>query len=472
MSNSQETAGRWYEGVTRYQWLVLIIASLGWVFDVFEGQIFVASMNEAMPALVPERVRGLAQKEQAKYVAFYNNVALGAFLLGGALGGVLFGMLSDRIGRVKTMVYTIVMYSVFTSFSAVSQTWWHMAVFRFLVAMGVGGEWAVASALVAEVFPQPARARSLAIFHASSVFGTLLAIAAGWFVVAEPTVRLSLGFTNEPWELAGWRAGFLLGVVPALLIIWIRLSLHEPEHRARHTPSEAAGETKPAGNVAALFQSGLARRTLVGVGLAAVGLATFWGTHIYGKDTLRKNAEAPYRAALPPDASEDEVKEQLKPYAKLFKRWEMIGMILVTVGGGRGLVAFGPLCEWIGRRGAFLAFHLGGLVAAVILFQFVSGKLWLMLFLPIFGCLTLGMHAGYAVYFPQLFPTRLRGTGSGFCFNMGRVLAAPVLVISGLMQRDWKISLESAATILSFLFLVGVVLLHFAPETKGQDLPE
>src|SRR5215212_1699621 len=119
----------WYTGVTRYQWLVLLIASLGWVFDTFEGQIFVASMNEAMPSLLPVGTDA-ATKD------FYNKIALGAFLLGGAVGGVLFGMLSDRIGRTRTMIWTILMYSCFTCVTALAQTWWQMAALRFLVAMG------------------------------------------------------------------------------------------------------------------------------------------------------------------------------------------------------------------------------------------------------------------------------------------------------------------------------------------------
>src|SRR5262249_19522669 len=160
--------------ITRYQWVVLVIASLGWVFDVFEGQVFVATEKEAMPELL-----GGAS---AQNVDLHTNLALGAFLLGGAAGGVLFGTLSDRIGRQKTLSLTILVYAVFTCLSAFSRTWWQMALFRFLVALGVGGEWAVASTFVAEVFPMRARAWSQSIFHASSVLGTFLAIAAGTFV--------------------------------------------------------------------------------------------------------------------------------------------------------------------------------------------------------------------------------------------------------------------------------------------------
>src|SRR5437773_5317425 len=122
---------RWYSGITGYQWLVLAIASLGWIFDVFEGQVFVASMNEAMPSLLPAD----ADEPTSK---LYNNIALGAFLAGGALGGVVFGALGDRIGRARTMVITILMYSFFTCLTAFSKKWLQIVVLRFLVALGVG----------------------------------------------------------------------------------------------------------------------------------------------------------------------------------------------------------------------------------------------------------------------------------------------------------------------------------------------
>lgn len=474
--------GPWYSGITRYQWLVLIIASLGWVFDIFEGQIFVASMNEAMPSLVAE---GTSQGT----IAYYKLITLAAFLVGGALGGVVFGMLSDRIGRKKTMSLTIITYSLFTCVSAFSMDWWHMAVLRFLVAMGVGGEWAVASTMVAEEFPKKARARVSGIFHASSVFGTYLAIGTATLFIGNETIHAwakDIGYPSAPW-----RIGFGVGVLPALLIIWIRRSLKEPESwvkaksRAQDTPAEEMGR------IADLFRGSLGLRTFVGVTLAAVGLATFWGAHIFGKDLLRRDVEKQYLAESRTDVSAlsaDEKQEILKPHLPVIKRWEMLGMFLVTTGGGIGLLCFGPLCERIGRRPAFLFFHLGGLVISLICFQLLSGVGVLIAVLPIFGFLTLGMHAGYAIYFPELYPTRLRGTGAGFCFNFGRIVAAPILIISGKMQQkpiedpNWfedltntfayGLSLENTASILSVLFLLGVVVLVFAPETKGEELPE
>jgi hypothetical protein len=141
-----------------------------------------------------------------------------------------------------------------------------------------------------------------------------------------------------------------------------------------------------------------------------------------------------------------------------------------------GLLSFGPICERVGRRATFLLFHIGGLVTALIVFQLMVDvtAVTLCWMLPLFGYMTLGVHAGYAIYFPELFPTRLRGTGGGFCFNGGRFLAASILIVRGWMRSDsgLGLSLETTASILSLLFLVGIVVLLFAPETKGKELPE
>ena len=340
-----------------------------------------------------------------------------------------------------------------------------MAGLRFLVAMGVGGEWAVASAMVAEVFPKRARAWSGAIFHGSSVFGTYLAVFAGAFIVGNPNF--------------GWRWGFAIGALPALLTLWIRWraartrtmgtgsshrrqGCHSPNREDRRTLPLAAPARHAGGRIAGSHRPW--RR--------------FGGVHIYGKDLMRRNAEQRALAAAGvPETADDEAKKavtEAEENKRTIKNREMIGMFLTTTGGGLGLLMFGPLCELLGRRGAFLLYHLGGLAAGLALFRFFSdaGDSTLLWALPIFGFLTLGMHAGYAIYFPELFPTRLRGTGGGFCFNVGRILAAPILILSGWMQKDWKISLEDSASLLSLLYLLALVVLIFARETKGRDLPE
>jgi MFS family permease len=439
----------WWRGVTRYQWLVLAIASAGWIFDVFEGQIFGSCMNEALPDLL--RDSGLADREE-----LFVNVGLAAFLVGGALGGVLFGMMADRWGRRRTMAVTILMYSAFTGLTALAQNWWHLAALRFLVGLGVGGEWAVAAAVVAEAFPPHARPAASGIFHASSVLGTFLAVAAGVFVVAA-----------DPKN--GWRYGFLLGVLPALLIFWVRVTMREPESWQAARQAATTDSSRRLGHLKDLFGTAeLGRHTLIGTALAVIGLATFWGTHFRGKDLLRQ-ARAEGQHAL------GELGLGPRSTALLVdqKHYEMLGMFLVTVGGGLGLLAFAPISQRVGRRAAFLIFHLGGFIMVVVAFLLAHSVPLLSVVLPVFGFFALGMHAGYAIYFPELFPTRLRGTGAGFCFNTARVVAGPVLLGFGFLQGEpLHLTLPQAMLLLGCLFLVGAWLALMAPETRGQPLPE
>lgn len=446
---------RWYEGITRYQWLVLAIASLGWIFDVFEGQIFVASMQDAMPALL-----GVSADDQA--VTTWNDWSFGSFLLGGAFGGVLFGALSDRIGRTKTMIITILFYSLFTCVTAFAQAPWHMVVLRFFVAMGVGGEWAVASAMVAEVMPQRSRPWMSSIFHGSSVLGTLLATAAGAFIVG-----------NEALGQDAWRWGFAIGVLPAVLSLWVRWQLREPQTwidaRARAATSQSR-----AGRVLDLFGAPHLRNTLVGVSLASIGLVTFWGVHIYGKDALLRRAQQRALAAegIAQTASPAEKALAFGKHKTSIKRAEMLSMALNAMGGGFGLVLFGAISNRLGRRGAFIFYHVVAFLMVFLLYQVLIPRqvspLALSLALPVFGFFTLGMHAGYAVYFPELFPTRLRGTGSGFCFNMGRLATAVAFVIFGILAMPP----EKKALVLAPLYLLGVVVVLFGRETRGEELPE
>ncbi|MFP6886237.1 MAG: MFS transporter [Opitutales bacterium] len=456
---------KWYQGITRYQWLVLLIASLGWVFDIFEGQIFVASMRDAMPELlgVPadhESVRG------------WNDLAFGFFLLGGAFGGVLFGMVSDRIGRSKTLILTILFYSFFTCLSAFSQEPWHMVVLRFLVAMGVGGEWAVASAMVAEVMPKRSRPVMSSIFHASSVFGTLLAIATIALLIGNPAVN---GFLEER-GIDGWRMGFAIGVLPALLTLWIRWKLREPENWTAARDRAKEDETQPTGRLADLFSTAHLRNTLVGVSLATIGLVTFWGGHIYGKNALMRKAQAEALQIESVSAQADKTDKEavFKKHKSKIKRAEMTSMTLNTIGAGLGLVFFGGISNRLGRKGAFVLYHAMAFVMMMVLFKGLiandASTTALMICLPVFGFFTVGMHAGYAVYFPELYPTRLRGTGTGFCFNMGRLGTAAAFF--GFAAMANPPTPETKAMWLAPLFLVGVVVVQFAKETRGEDLPE
>lgn len=450
---------KWYSGISQYQWLVLTIASLGWIFDVFEGQIFVASMRDAMPNLLG------GVSADSPEVRSWNDMAFGSFLLGGAFGGVLFGMVSDKIGRSKTMIITILFYSLFTCVTALANAPWQMVVLRFFVAMGVGGEWAVASAMVAEVMPSRSRSVMSSIFHASSVFGTLLATAAGAFIVGNPALGEN-----------GWRWGFAIGAVPALLTLWIRWKLREPDQWVKARERAAENVDQQTGRLSELFSGANLRATIVGVSLASIGLVTFWGIHIYGKNALMRKAQNEILAvaSLPDDASKELRNAVLKEHEPEVKRAEMLSMVLNTIGGGLGLILFGTISNRIGRRGAFMLYHVIAFGMVILLFKILipndASVAVLSLVLPVFGFFTLGMHAGYAVYFPELYPTRLRGTGAGFCFNMGRLAtAAAFFGFAALANPPSDIN---KGLMLAPLYLLGVVVVLFGKETRGTELPD
>ena len=421
------SSSKWYSGVTRYQWLVLIVASLGWVFDAFEGQLYTITRADMLPDLL--QVTG-----DDPLVKLWGERFLGIFLIGGTLGGWIFSSLADKWGRNPVMALTILCYSLFSGLTYFATEIWHVGALRFLVAMGVGGEWAVGAALVAEVFPKQARERASGIFHATSVMGLWLAAGASLLVGTQ------------------WRSAYLLGVIPALLVLWVRISIKEPESwkQAKRDKAERMGSFTEL-----LGDPFWRRRALLGAGLAMVGLATFWGVVVAGQDLA---ADLLKRLGDPDWARKSKI---------------AFGFIQ-TAGAGLGMLAFGPLSARWGRRRTFTVMHLVALVMTPVVCwlpsHFMSYGLLLCL-LPVFGFFAQGIHAGYAVYFPELFPTHLRATGAGFCFNTGRILAAPVLIwLSASMKSAFDLRL--AITYLAGLFLLGLVFLAFLPETQGQDLPK
>lgn len=433
MSSQEKTP--WYSGVTAYHWLVLAIASAGWMFDTFEGQIFNLTRVQMLQDILPATLTGAERLAEIKH---WGDVFLAVFLAGGTLGGIFFGWLGDRWGRKPTMVITILMYSIFSGLTYFAQDLWQVGALRFLVAMGVGGEWAVAAALVAEVFPQRARAHASGIFHTTSIFGTWLATIAGLAVAAN------------------WRHAYLLGIVPALLILWVRASVKEPESWQAARKKAAAGEGLKMGSFKdLLLNPKWGKRALLGMLLAAVGLGTFWGVTVAGQDLARKLLID--SGMDPKDAAE---------------KAKFAYGIIQTTGGGIGLLSFGPLCVRFGRKMTFIIFQLCAVVIVPITCYLPHSYNALLLLLPVFGFFTLGIHAGYAIYFPELFPNHLRSTGTGFCFNAGRIVAASVLLFSGWLKSLPNMDLRMAVTILSTLFLLGVVIAAALPETKGQPLPE
>ncbi|MBI5691293.1 MAG: MFS transporter [Verrucomicrobia bacterium] len=421
----------WYRGVTRYEWLVLAIASAGWVFDAFEGQLFNITRGQLLADI-------LGKDATPEAIRQWGDVFLGVFLVGGTLGGILFGWLGDRWGRQPTMIVTILMYSVFSGLTYFATDLFQVGVLRFLVAMGVGGEWAVAAALVAEVFPRHARAHASGIFHGTSIIGTWLAALTG-IAVGEQ-----------------WRYAYVIGVIPALLILWVRATIKEPDSWQQAKQRAQSGEGVQLGSFRdLLLHAPWGKRALLGMLLAAVGMGSFWGVTVAGQDLAREML----------------LREGTAPLVAAEKAKFAYGFIQ-SIGGGIGMLAFGPICVRLGRRRTFMLMQGAALVIVPATCFLPTSYVGLLLLLPAYGFCTLSIHAGFAIYFPELFPHHLRSTGTGFCFNGGRLLASVMLVFSGWLKAQPGMALPTAISILSLVFLAGIAIVWFLPETKDQPLPE
>ena len=278
-------SGPWYQGVTRYHWFVLIVAALGWLFDCLDQQLFILSR----PAAMRDLLKYITDQDQLRIEAtFYGDISTSVFIAGWATGGLIFGMLGDRIGRAKTMLLTILIYSLCTGLSALSVTVYDFAFYRFITGLGVGGEFAVGVALVAEVMPARARPQSLALLQALSAFGNISAA----------LINLGLGLAEgEGLITSPWRYMFCIGAAPALLSLLIRRRLKEPETWQKASLDGAVA--KQLGSYRELFSNPKWRKhAILGLILACSGVIGLWAIGFYSPDLIRQVQMKPVTAAI------------------------------------------------------------------------------------------------------------------------------------------------------------------------------
>lgn len=430
--------GSVFAGVTPYHWLVVIIASAGWLFDCMDQRLFILAREPALAEL-------LGGQEAREVVKKFGGYATTAMMIGWATGGILFGMMSDKWGRVKTMVATLLVYSGFTGLSGIAQSWQEFIAYRFLVGLGVGGMFGAATTLVAESVPGRFRAVALGSLQALSATGNITGSLIS-FLIPPGQAQFLGGFS-------GWRVLFFVGILPALLAVPMLLFLKEPEPwRAAKAAAAQGGAHKQVGSLGDLFGHPRWRRhAVVGLLLGVAGMIGLWGIAFFSPELIT-------------EALRGEPQEKVN-------RVRALGTALQDAGAFCGMLAFTAVAAFLTRRLAFLLSFLVCLVTVASVFVGLRTEAQAYWMLPLMGFATLSVFAGYSIYFPELFPTRLRGTGVGFCYNTVRYLAAPAPTLLGHLSV-WVGSFRTAAVIMCSIYLVGLVALIWAPETKGKPLPE
>jgi len=463
--------GPWYRGLTRYHWFVLIVAALGWLFDTMDQQLFNLARKPAITQLIGAKPGDL---DIDKYSGFATSI----FIIGWALGGLIFGILGDRIGRAKTMLITILLYSAFTGLSAISTGFYDFTFYRFLTGLGVGGEFAVGVSLVAEVMPDRARPFALGWLQALSAIGNMMAACIG----------IGLGKLEESGAIASaWRSMFVIGVLPALLSLLIFRRLKEPE-RWRAAVAKRAEEAKlgivndgpQLGSLRELFTDPRWRRnTIVGMLLAFSGVVGLWGIGFFSFDLIRTVFSAHFTAEATARGLSGTALTKYVNGNLTF--WSGMTSLLQNFGAFFGIYAFSRITHYTGRKPAFAVSFVLALLSTAFTFWFLNRFSDIFWMIPIMGFCQLALFGGYAIYFPELFPTRLRSTGTSFCYNVGRLVAAAgpsslgVLtseVFAGYKSIDPTLPFRYAGVTMCAVFLIGLVALPFAPETKGKPLPE
>jgi MFS family permease len=484
----------WYKTLTRYHWFVLAVCALGWLFDCLDQQLFVLARPAAMKSLVPERespqATDLARRQAGDTVT-------SIFIAGWACGGLLFGMLGDRIGRAKTMIITILLYSIFTGLSALSTGVYDFALYRFLTGLGVGGEFAVGVALVAEVMPARARPYTLGLLQALSATGN----------IAAAFINLGLGVAEEQGLVSSpWRIMFLVGALPAMLALVVRTGLREPEQwqKARH---ERVLQEQ-LGSYRALFRDPVLRKhAILGLLLGSSGIIGLWSVGFFTPDLIRfvqrkgvsvtvynehiemaKNQGDSAQAQRWTDLRDtvrkgEQVPDSLKNLLPAtdpiingrLARWSSYTSLMINLGAFFGMFGFGALSQRIGRKPTFVISLLAAFFSTILVFWFLADFWQIFVMVPIMGFCQLSLFAGYAIYFPELFPTRLRSTGTSFCYNVGRFLAAFGPLVKSALENAFKDTpepLRYAGVTMCLVFLIGLFVLPFLPETRGRPLPE
>lgn len=465
MSSPSVSALPWYRTLTPNHWFVFTVASLAWMFDCLDQQLFILARDNAIKALSAAGTSGPELKSLSGW-------AQSIFVAGWALGGLIFGSVGDRIGRAKTLSITVLIYSLCTGLSAFSRDVTEFMIYRALTGLGVGGVFGLAVALVADSLPELARPKALGLLQALSAVGNVTA----------GLIAMSLA---EMDPMNSWKYLFWIGAAPAFLCIFIMFRLKEPvKWVAARDASRLAGG-KAMGSYGSLFGEVQWRRpAILGMILCVSGVVGLWGVGFFSGALIGPAIENALKAQNP----------AITPAALAAGKqwWTAANLIVQNIGAFFGMILFAKLAHRYGRKTVFAFGFIAAFAATIFFYQNFQTKadIWMT---GLMGFCQLSIFAGFAIYLPELFPTRLRSTGVSFCYNVGRFIAATGPITLGGLQKylsekavaalpatadalskaDAQLTaFRSAACWLAGIYVIGLLVLPFLPETKGRPMPE
>jgi MFS family permease len=443
MSEVTFESSPWYRSLNRSQWKALIAANLGWTFDGFEVFALILTVGVALHQLL--------DPSEYPRIPAYAGAVIAITVFGWAIGGLLGGVLADYLGRKRSMTLTILAYSLLTGVSALSWDWLSFAVFRFLVGLAIGSEWATGASIMAELWPAKARGKGGAFLQSGYPIGSILASG----------VWLAIG-TSGP---DAWRYMYLIGVLPALIVFWIRRNIPEsPRWEESNRRRRAAYDLRRQGTALHGEDAALVRFTLVDVfaepAVRARLFLTFvmslsvtigyWGVSTFVPSYVGSVATA---AGLPA------------------QRWAALAGLVQNLGALIGFASFGFLADAFGRKPTTILFYLMCLILTPIVYLWVQDIHVLLFALVVYGFFIQGVFSWTPIWLPELFPTRMRATAAGFIFNAPRLISAIAPLIAGALIVSLG-GYGKAATIIGLFYILGLIAVPFLPETKGKPLPE
>jgi MFS family permease len=425
--------------MTGYQWTVLLAAWLGWGFDIFDSILF----NFVGPTCVPLLLHlKPGTPEAVKNTSIYVGLLTSLLLFGWGIGGVVFGKVADKIGRTKTLLLTMLLYSLGTAACAFAPNIFFLGLFRFISSLGVGGEWAAGAAMVAEVVPERRRVEAGVLLYTSAPAGIFLAILADKFA------------TQLFHPETAWRAVFLTGLIPVAVALLVRVFVKEPE-RWKAT-AENAHPT-----IGELLTPRYRKYTFSGFAMATCAMLAWWTSNAF-LPTLATGLgkQQAQLAGLSGDAA--------AAFANGFK---FQATALFTIGGLIGVLLTIPIAKYLGRRPMFAIYFGLGTLAYVATYGLPWSPLGRLYMVFTAGLTIFGIFGAFTFYLPELFPTRLRGTGAGFCYNAGRFVTALGPVLVGQVGKDLPLMLK-VLTCTAIFPALGFLLLPLVVETRGRELED